>query len=59
MLSEHVIGPGFEALQYLSICTLDLPVAPRMSNRGETKLDAEVLAVVPEQGTCELSAIYR
>ena len=57
MLCEHVVGPGFEPFQYLSICMLDLPIALRMSNRGEAELDTEVLAVVPKQGTCELGAI--
>ena len=57
MLGEHVIGPGFEALQYLRVGALDLPVTPRMSDGGEAELDAEVFAVVPEQGTRELGAI--
>ena len=57
MLCEHVVGPGFGPLQYLRVGVLDLPIAPRMSDRGEAELDAEVFAVVPKQGTCELSAI--
>ena len=57
VLSEHVIGPGFEALQYLRVGALDLPVTPRMSDGSEAKLDAEIFAIVPEQGTSELGAV--
>ena len=57
VLCENVVGPGFEPLQYLRVGALDLPIALRMSDRGEAELDAKVLAVVPEQGICELSAI--
>ena len=55
--ANTVVGPGFEPLQYLSIGVLNLPIAPRMSDEGEVELDAEVLVVVSEQGTCELSTI--
>ena len=57
MLCEHVVGPGFEPLRYLRVGALDLPVTPRMSDGGEAELDAEVFAIVPEQGTCELGTV--
>ena len=54
---KPVEGPRLESPEHLCIRSLRLPVAPRMSHRGEADLGAHPLAVVLERSTGELRAV--
>jgi hypothetical protein len=57
MFLKITVGPDLESSEDLGISPLDLAIAPGMRHRGETELDANVLAVLLEVLARELSPI--
>jgi hypothetical protein len=57
MLLQAVIGACLDTPEYLSVRSLDLPIALWMHNRCIADLDAEVLIVFLKHSACELGPI--
>jgi hypothetical protein len=57
MLLKITVGSGLEPSEDLSVGPLNLAVTPRMRQRGEIELDANVFTVLLEVLARELSPI--
>jgi hypothetical protein len=57
MFLKIAVGSDLEPSEDLSICPLDLAIAPGTRYGGETELDTNVFAVLLEVLACELSPV--